>query len=377
MDMNVIEIRNSFPHIGKGIIYFNHASTGPICKPVIEKIDEILTERSEIKPDEYLQFLAMAVETKGLLAEYLSTQKDRIAFTDNTSNGLNILAQGIVWNKGDKIILNDIEFPANVYPFLNLQKKGVEIHFVKSSDGIISAEDIINSADEKTKLISVSFVQFLSGYKIDLEKLGDFCKNNNIILSVDAIQGLGALQLDVRKCNIDFLSSGVQKWLLGLQGLAFIYLSEKLQSEMEPAYLGWLSVENAWDLLDFELIPKSTAQLFQTGTVNTLGIYALNTVLKILKQFGFGKIENNIIDHTLFLRNRLNTIGMKLYPENLEEKSFSGIVTFKHPDAEGLFNWLSDRKIFTSLREGMIRLSPHFYNTEEEIESVADACRNY
>lgn len=375
--MNVTEIRNSFPHIGKGIIYINHASTGPICKPVIEKINEILTERSEIKPDEYLQFLAMAVETKGLLAEYLSTQKDRIAFTDNTSNGLNILAQGIVWNKGDKIILNDIEFPANVYPFLNLQKKGVEIHFVKSSDGIISAEDIINSVDGKTKLISVSFVQFLSGYKIDLEKLGDFCKINNIILSVDAIQGLGALQLDVRKCNIDFLSSGVQKWLLGLQGLAFIYLSEKLQSEMEPAYLGWLSVENAWDLLDFELIPKSTAQLFQTGTVNTLGIYALNTVLKILKQFGFGKIENNIIDHTLFLRNRLNTIGIKLYPENLEEKSFSGIVTFKHPDAEGLFNWLSDRKIFTSLREGMIRLSPHFYNTEEEIESVVDACRNY
>jgi cysteine desulfurase / selenocysteine lyase len=375
--MNVTEIRNSFPHIGKGIIYFNHASTGPMCKPVIEKINEILTERSEIKPDEYLQFLAMALETKGLIAEYLSTQNDRIAFTDNTSNGLNILAQGLVWNKGDKIILNDIEFPANVYPFLNLQKKGVEINFVKSSDGIISADDIINSVDEKTKLISVSFVQFLSGYKIDLEKLGNFCKNNNIILSVDAIQGLGALKLDVLKCHIDFLSSGVQKWLLGLQGLAFIYVSEKLQSEMEPAYLGWLSVENAWDLLNFELIPKSNAQVFQTGTVNTLGIYSLNTVLKILKQFGYEKIENSIIDNTLFLRNQLKTEGIKLYPDNLEEKYFSGIVTFKHPDAEGLFNWLSDRKIFTSMREGMIRLSPHFYNTAEEIESVVDACRNY
>lgn len=375
--MNITEIRNSFPHISKGIIYFNHASTGPMCIPVIEKINQILIERSEIKPDEYVQFLKIADETKNLLAEYLNTHQDRIAFTDNTSNGINILAQGLVWNKGDKIILNDIEFPANVYPFLNLRKKGVEVHFVKSVDGIVSTEDIINSVDEKTKLVSVSYVQFLSGYKIDLEKLGNFCRSNNIILAVDAIQGLGALQLDVAKCNIDFLSSGVQKWMLGLQGLAFIYLLEKLQSKIEPAYAGWLSVENAWDLLNYELCFKSTAQLFQTGTVNTLGIYSLHTVIKILKQFGYDKIENRIIDNTFLLRNQLNTHGLKLYPDNLEEKYFSGIVTFKHPEAEGLFDWLSDRKIFTSLREGMIRLSPHFYNTEDEIESVIDTCSNY
>lgn len=375
--MNISEIRSYFPYVDNKIIYFNHASTAPMSKLVIERINEILLERSESKMDDYQSFLSMADETKHLLANYLNTEKDRIAFTDNTSNGFNILAQGLKWEKGDKIILNDIEFPSNVFPFMNLMKKGVELKFIKSHDGIISAEDIINSADNNTKLISVSFVQFLSGYKIDLQKLGVFCKEKNIILSVDAIQGLGALQLDTKKCNIDYISCGTQKWMLGLQGMAFIYVSSSLQQKIEPAFIGWLSVENAWDLLKFDLSLKKSAAVFQTGTVNALGIYVLNTVLKKLEEFGFMRIENRVIDNTLFLREKLRKNGLHLYPHQLEEKYFSGIVTFKHSDAQGLFNWLSERKIVTSLREGMIRLSPHFYNDEIDVEKVVDAIIDY
>lgn len=375
--MNISQIRSYFPYIDNKIIYFNHASTGPMCKPVIDRINEILDERSKSKLDDYQSFLSFADETKQLLALYLNTEKDRIAFTDNTSNGLNILAQGLKWDKGDKIILNDIEFPSNVYPFMNLMKKGVEVKFVKSEDGIVTATDIINAADDKTRMISVSYVQFLSGYKIDLEILGKFCNDRNIILSVDAIQGLGALQLDTKKCNIDFISCGAQKWMLGLQGMAFIYISSKLQQQIDPTFIGWLSVENAWDLLKYELLPKSSASVFQTGTVNTLGIYALNTVLKMFESFGYRRIENRVIDNTLFLRNKLNENGINLFPQELEEKYYSGIVTFKHPDTTGLFNWLSERKIVASLREGMIRLSPHFYNNDDDLEKVVDAIINY
>lgn len=375
--MNISDIRTYFPYLNNRIIYFNHAATGPVCKPVIDRINEVLKERSESKMDDYQSFLSVADETKELLARYLNTGKERIAFTDNTSNGFNILAQGLKWESGDKIILNDIEFPSNVYPFLNLQKKGVQVEFVKSKDGIVSVEDIINAADNKTKLISVSYVQFLSGYKIDLEILGEFCKSKNIILSIDAIQGLGALQLDVQKCNIDFLSCGVQKWMLGLQGMAFIYISKELQEKMEPTFVGWLSVENAWDLLQFEMKIKSSASAFQTGTINAVGIYALNISLKMFESFGFRRVENSVIDHTLFLRNKLKDERIRLYPDELEEKYFSGIVTFKHPASEGLFNWLTERNIITSLREKMIRLSPHFYNNEEDIDKVVDAIKNY
>jgi selenocysteine lyase/cysteine desulfurase len=375
--LNIQEIRNYFPLLKNSITYSNHASTGPMCKPVIEKINEILSERSESKPDEYQKFLTVAEETKELIGRYINVNKDRIAYTDNTSNGLNILAQGVNFQKGDNILLNDLEFPSNVYPFLNLKNKGVDVRFVKSTDGIVTCEDIINAADENTKLISISYVQFLSGYKIDIEKLGEFCKNKKIILSVDAIQGLGAIQLDIQKCNIDFLSCGVQKWLLGFQGMAFIYISKELQESINPAFIGWLSVENAWDLLNYELRLKTSASVFQTGTVNTLGIYALNTVLKIFESYGYKNIENKVIDNTLLLRNKLSNAGFKLYPAEIEESNFSGIVSLRHTDPEGLFKWLSERKIIISLREGIIRLSPHFYNLDSDFDILVEAIRNY
>lgn len=375
--MNIQEIRKLFPYLNNNIVYFNHASTGPMCKPVIDRIREILIERSEIKIDDYESFLSVVNETKNLLANYLNTDKDRIAFTDNTSNGINILAQGLNLEGGDKVILNEIEFPANVYPFLNLRKKGVVVKFVKAIDGVVTAEDIINAVDDRTKVISVSYVQFLSGYKIDLEKLGEFCKSKNIVFAVDSIQGLGAFQLDVQKCNIDFLSNGTQKWLFGLQGMAFIYVSDKLQKQMEPAFVGWLSVVNAWNLMDYSFNIKSSASAFQTGTINTLGVYALSTTLKMLESFGYSRIENLVTDHTLFLRNKLSEEGLNLFPGQLEEKYFSGIVSFRHPNPEGLFDWLNNRKILVSLREGLIRLSPHFYNTTSEIERVIDSIKNY
>ncbi|MFN3693408.1 MAG: aminotransferase class V-fold PLP-dependent enzyme, partial [Ignavibacterium sp.] len=152
---------------------------------------------------------------------------------------------------------------ANVYPFLNLGRFGVKVDFVESKNGIVSAEDIIADVKPQTKLISVSFVQFLSGYKIDLEKLGSFCREHNIILSVDGIQGIGALDFDVKKFKIDFLSCGTQKWLFGAQGLAFIYLTEELQNKLKPAYVGWLSVEDAWNILDYKMELKKSANAFQ------------------------------------------------------------------------------------------------------------------
>jgi cysteine desulfurase / selenocysteine lyase len=136
-------------------------------------------------------------ETKRLLGNYINCEPARIAFMDNTSNGINVIANSLEWNKGDRIILNDAEFPANVYPFLNLKKRGVEVDFVRSKDGIASAEDIIETITDATRLISISYVQFLSGYRADIKKLGEVCRKKDILLCVDAIQGLGAVRLSV------------------------------------------------------------------------------------------------------------------------------------------------------------------------------------
>lgn len=375
--MSVESVRQLFPFIKNGIIYFNHASTAPVSVVVRERIYDLLKEKSETKIDDYFSFFKVYEETKLLLSELLNAKSDRIAFLDNTSNGLNILASGIDWKNGDRILLNDIEFPANVYPFLNLERFGVKVDFVKSKNGIVSAEDIIDQITPQTKLISVSFVQFLSGYKIDLEKLGNFCRENNIILSVDGIQGIGALNFDVKKFKIDFLSCGTQKWLFGAQGLAFIYITEELQNKLKPAYVGWLSVEDAWNILNYKMELKKSANAFQGGTLNSLGIYIFNTSLRMLKDFGYNTIEERVISNTKYLRTRLNEIGIHCLIDEVEEKYFSGITSFKIDNTEALHKHLEDEKIVCSLREGYIRLSPHFYNTFEDIDKVISAINKF
>jgi cysteine desulfurase / selenocysteine lyase len=365
--MNIEEVRELFPYIKTGKIYFNHASTGPVSERVLNAVNAHLLNASTHKIDDFPTIMKTVDETKLLLAEYLNCSPERLAFLDNTTNGINVLANGLEWNKGDRILLNDLEFPANVYPFLNLEKKGVEVDFVKSHNGVVTAEDIINEIKDSTKLVSISQVQFLSGYRADTDKIGAVCRNRNIIFSVDAIQGLGAVRLDVGKDNIDFIASGTQKWLLGFQGFSFIYVSEELQKKMTPAYMGWLSVKDAWNLLDFHLTPRDTAEVFQTGTINTLGVFAFNASMKLFKEYGYDNVEKNILNNSEYLISQLKSIN--IHPiADVERKNLSGIVTFIHPDAQRLYERLQKEDIICAVREGALRIAPHFYNTKEEID---------
>lgn len=370
--MDKSSVRNLFPYLERGIIYFNHASTGPVSVLVKQRLTDLLEEKSKDKIDDYSSFLKVADETKELLSKLINCPVDRLAFVDNTSNGLNILAQSIDWKTGDRILLNDIEFPANVYPFLNLKRFGVEVDFVKSKNGIVTAEQIIESVKPETRLISVSFVQFLSGYKIDLEKIGSFCRENNIIFSVDGIQGIGAVNIDVQKSKIDFLSCGTQKWLFGAQGLAFIYVDEKFQKKMIPANVGWLSVNDAWNLLDYKLDLKTSANVFQGGTLNAFAIYAFNTSLKMFKDFGFNNIQPEVLSNTKYFINKLKGIGLNCVLSDCSDNELAGIVTIKPENPEKVFEKLTAKKIFCSIREGLVRFSPHFYNTHQEIDRVVD-----
>lgn len=370
--MNLNDIRTLFPYIKNDIIYFNHAATGPFSTLLVNAINKILKEKSERNIDDFNSFKDVAVETKSIIASMLNTVPERLAFTDNTTNGLNFLAQSIQWKKGDRILLNDIEFPANVYPFLNLKRIGVEVDFVKSDNGKVTADMIIDAIKPGTKLISVSYVQFLSGYRIDLEKIGKHCKDNDIIFSVDAIQALGAVKLDVEKSNIDFLSCGTQKWLLGFQGLAFIYLNEKLQRKIIPANIGWLSVNNAWNLLDYQIDLKTTADVFQGGTINALGVYALNASLKLFNDFNFNEVEKRVLENSKYFLTKLASIGINGLLLNSNESELAGIVTFKIKDPDLVVKKLEQNKIICSQRVGMIRFSPHFYNIFDEIDRVVD-----
>ncbi|RJP67089.1 MAG: aminotransferase class V-fold PLP-dependent enzyme [Ignavibacteriales bacterium] len=369
--MNISDSHKYFPFVKSGMIYMNHAAISPLSLPVVEAINSYLKVRSETEIENFPDFIKLAAETKILLSEMInSPSADRIAFVENTSNGLNILAQGLQWKQGDRIILNDIEFPSNVYPFLNLKSYGVEIDFVKSKEGIVTVEDIETAITPNTKLVSISFVQFLNGYRINLERLGNLCRSKGIIFCVDSIQGLGALQLDVQKYKIDFLSNGGHKWLMGLEGLGFIYLTEELQEHLNPKYVGWTSVVDAWNLLDYNLTLRKSADCFQNGTLSSPGIVALNASQKFRSSFGYDKIEETILNNSEYFISSLNEAGINPILKNINKENLSGIVSFKSEKANEIFEALQKENIVAAVREGVVRLSPHFYNAQDEIDQV-------
>ena len=176
----------------------------------------------------------------------------------------------------------------------------------------------------------------------------------------------------MQKCNIDFLSSGAQKWLLGLQGSGLIYISKKLQDKIEPKFVGWLGVKDAWDLLSYDLTFQDSAERFQTGTVNTFGLFAINESLKIFKEFGFDESEKRVLANSRYLIERLQEIGIYPILKDCDNSNIAGIVSFRHPQAEALFKGLAEKNVVTAMRLGVLRFSPHFYNTHEEIDKVIE-----
>ncbi len=374
--MEIQHIRSLFPYIKTGKVYFNHASISPLSSVVTDKIKDYLAMRSETDIENFEYVLAVTAEVKGKIASLIHTTADRVAFVDNTSNGLNILAQGLHWKYGDRIVLNDIEFPSNVYPFLNLKTQGVEIDFVKSRDGIVSADDILRAVTPKTKLISLSFVQFLSAYRADLMKIGEYCAKHNIVFCVDGIQGIGALELDVNKYHIDFVACGTQKWMMGLMGLAFVYISDKLQESLAPRYVGWMSVENTWELLNYDFVLKKTADAFQNGSYSVIGVVGVSGALEVFEKIGYKKIEQIILANSRYFINRLHETGYTIPAYRTGTENLSGIISFPSEKAKLMYQQLKDNNIICSLREGMIRFSPHFYNTIEEIEKTIDIIKH-
>jgi len=374
--MNLEHVRSLFPHLKTDQVYFNHAAIAPWCRLAIDRISEYTNQRSGEKIENFSNILKWNSGAKEKLGKLINAPSHRIAWVENVSNGLNILAQGLNWKTGDRVILNNWEFPSNIYPFMNLKNYGVEIDFINSDNGEISVEEIEKLVTSKTKLISISSVQFLSGYRTDLNAIGELCKSKGIIFCVDAIQSTGVIQTDVEKAKIDFLAGGTHKWLMSSQGLSYIYLTEELQSRIDQKFVGWTSVKNSWDFLDYKLEFRNTAERFQNGTINALGVAVLDSVISIFIEFGMENVEERIIQNTNYLINGLDKIGIEPILKNIPEENRAGIVSFKHEKAQAVFEELEKRNIYTAMRSGMLRISPHFYNTIDEIENFINELKS-
>jgi cysteine desulfurase / selenocysteine lyase len=368
-------LRELFPHTQKGMVYLNHAAVSPLSTRVVRAQTQHLQDRSSGKIETFFDDVVQIDLTKRCIQRMINAESiKRVALVGNTSDALNIVASGIDWKPGDRVLLNDQEFPANIYPYYHLKNQGVEIDIMKCPDGRVTPELIYSSLQPRTRLLALSAVQFLSGYRADLMLLGDVCRSKGIIFAVDGIQAIGAIELDVQAMKIDAMAAGAPKWQMGPQGIGFLYLTEELQARVHQKYLGWLSVENPFDFANWDQPLDPAARRYEGGTVNIPGMWGLHAALSTLLEVGPSVIESHIMSLTQTLMDEfLNATDVKLFsPVELSERA--GIVTIELPtsvDPTLAFQELTRREVFISLRNGKFRYSPHFYNTREEILSAA------
>lgn len=371
--------RALFPHTAANQLYLNHAGTSPLSTRVVESMTRYLHDRSCGAIDTYLKDLEMVGECRALIASMVNAESpDRIAFQINTSDAINIVAAGYPWRTGDRLLLNTIEFPANVYPYLNLRQLGVEIDFITAERGRITPEMVAAHVTPRTQLVALSAVQFLSGFRADLQSIGELCRSKGIVFAVDAIQAVGAVQIDVQRSHIDALAAGGQKWQMAPHGTGFLYLTEDLQSRINQKNLGWLSVQDPWSFYDYSQPLAETARRYEGGSLNMPSLWGYHAALSMLTEFGHGAVESHILGITSQLRERLRTIpNLKIVTEYPDEER-GGIVTAAlgaSLDGKEIFKQLLAKGIVIALREGQLRFSPHFYNTPEEMETVAEGTR--
>jgi selenocysteine lyase/cysteine desulfurase len=368
--MNIKRLRKEFPTTRK-YTFLDHACIGPLSRRAAEGMRAFIEDMHRHGGVHEDRWVEEVEKTRGLTACLLGCRREEVAFTKNTSEGLSFVANGLGWKAGDNVVISQIEFPANVYPWLNLKERGVEVRFVQEVEGRVPFEAVQAMVDDKTRVISLCFVEFTTGFRNDLKRIGDFCRERGIIFVVDAIQGLGALRLNVKETNIDFLAADGHKWLMAPEGAGIFYARGKAMERLAVREVGWASVIDKENYLDYNFTLRPDATRFECGSLSTVCFYGLKGALELLLEVGIEQIEARIMELTDYLCKGLTEKGYVIYSSRRAGEA-SGIVSFysqRHNNSQ-VWRALRGRGIVLSLRDGRLRASPHFYNTHEEIDRL-------
>ncbi len=346
--------------------YLDSAAMSLIPTEVLNTINNFNLNRRTFGPN-FTKYWDKTEFLREQLSNKICCTNSEIMFTLNTSKRNNLIANANHFNSGDNIVISDMEFPSNIYPWLNLKQKNMLTKMVQNKNGTLDIQNIINTCDEKTKAISLSWVQATNGYVIDLKKLGDFCHDNNIYLIIDAIQGLGTIPLDLRTLKIDFLVSGFFKWLLGPDGLAFVYIKKELLNNLNTPYAGWASMKDKFNYTTYKYDLSDSASRFETGNLNFSAIYGASTALKLTLGLEL-EIYHKITNLKSYLINELSSFPKINIKSTIQDTS-SSILLFDLINSKKIHQSLKDNNIITNYRDG-IRVSIHFYNTFKDLDKL-------
>ena len=369
--MNIAQARSLFP-VSQRYAYLNHASVAALPTPVVAATEQYLKEQS-LKGGEALQDWDERLEgIRQNAARLIGAHRDEIAFTNSVSHGLNLIAAGLDWRAGDNMICAETEFPANVYPWMNLQRQGVDVRFAPARANRILVEDVVGLMDSRTRLVAISFVEFGTGYRNDLAAIAEACHERGIYLCVDGIQGLGALQFDVRHIPVDFLATHAAKWMLGPIGAAFCFVHRQHLARLDPVMAGWRSVVDRDNYYRYDSPLRPTGERFEPGSLNAVGLVGMAAAIDLILSVGLATIEHRIVDLTDYLIDGLQAHGCTITSPIAHRQERSGIVCFQHPalPASEVGERLCAADVVVSVRGDIVRVSPHFYNSEGDIERL-------
>ena len=373
MDLN--KLRKNYPITYNGV-FLNHAATSPVSHGTVEKMKEINDKMTEPLSKHFYQWLGVAETLRRKLAELIGAHPSEIAFTQNTSTALSILANAVDFKPGDKVLVPSDEFPSNIYAWQNLAQKGVECILFDPKPGEPITITLAKQNLSKVKLISISAVSYKTGRCYELEDFAHFCKERNILSCLDAIQAIGAIPLDIKKIGADFLASGGQKWLLGPIGCGFFYARKELLKGLHVPFVGWTSVkypERFETNLDF----ADEMTRFEPGLPNILPVVGLEHSLNELEKIGFPFIYEQIKQHSLYLQNALSDLQLPLLTD--KNDLTAGIVSFRIPhevDKLAFSEAMEKKQILATIREDYMRLSPHFYTERSELDEFLNLLEN-
>lgn len=372
---------DAFP-ILRELAFFNHAGVAPISARAAAALRDFATQAEQ---KAYLKsgWYKRVREIKSLAARLIHARGDEeIAFIPNTSTGISLVARGLAWRPGDQVVITSVEYPANRYPWADLARLGVELVEVREhADGRVDVDEVINAITDRTRVVSLSHVQYASGYRINLKPIADTVHLAGGYLCVDAIQSMGALPIDVEAMGIDFLSADGHKWMLSPEGCGIFYCRHDLIPMLHPAVMGWMNMVNATDYGNYQFELFDDARRFEPGSYNVPGILALGGSLELLLDVGIEVVWSRIESLTTRLCEGLRRRDYRVFSPRAEAGERSGIVSFlpplesvrRTPPLPQIVQGLETQGIIIVTREKRLRASPHFYNTPAQIDALIEA----
>jgi selenocysteine lyase/cysteine desulfurase len=361
---NLSAYRDRFP-AAETLIYLNHAAVAPLSRPAAEAMKWLADDALRYGSFNYDKWLDAYAGLRAAAARLINATSEEIALMKNTSEGISTIANGLDWHAGDTMVAFNQEFPSNQYPWKRLEAKGVKIKWLSFTDPL----EQIHEAAKGARLLAISFVQYLSGYRANLTQIGRICSDTGAIFFVDAIQGLGAFPLDVRESKIDALAADGHKWMCGPEGSAILYVSRHLQDRIDPAEFGWTNVagyEN-YGVPDMKL--RDDAGRYECGTLNTIGCFGLRAAIEFLLEIGIA----NIGPRVQALGDYVDAAARKRNYEVMIERtptSGAGIVSFRKPgsDSAAIVEHLKKQRVIAAARAGWVRFAPHFYIDFDQLD---------